>query len=140
MDQAGSKERLRLRKLISAVNLCWAVWALLGGWFVLHYPESLGKGSTLSVFHTWMHGYELVGVSLLLCGLVSLLSLCFRTGQMVAAILCFVWCIATAFVIQFATPDNGVDQSDLDAWLLVMCGLSCVGRWALLVMEPRVCR
>lgn len=138
MDTAGEANSRVLRRLISAVNLCWALWALLGGYFVLRYPGTLGSQSTLSVFHSWLHGYELIGISLLLCGIVSLLSMCFRTGQMVAAILCFVWCIATAVVIQVATPDV-VDQGDVDAWLLVMCGLSCIGRWALLVMEPRVC-
>jgi hypothetical protein len=38
--------------------------------------------------------------------------------------------------MQFATPT--IDQSDIDAWLLLMCAFTCVMRWALLVLEPHV--
>lgn len=127
----------RLRLLVSAVNLCWAMWAIGGGVFFLRSQDTLGSGSTLSVFHAYMHGYEAVGVSLLICGVVSLLSLCWHTGQKTAAIMCAIWCFVVAVVIQFASLDT-VDQGDIDAWLLIMCGVSCVGRWALLVMEPYV--
>lgn len=128
----------RLRLLVSAVNLCWAAWAIGGGIFFLRSRETLGTDSTFSVFHSYVHGYEAVGISLVICGVVSLFSLCWHTGQKTAAILCGMWCFVVAGIIQFASPAIA-DQGDIDAWLLVMCGVSCVGRWALLVMEPYVC-
>lgn len=126
-----------LRKLVTYVNFGWAAWALLGGLVFLLSRDTFGTDTTFAVFHGWMHGYEIVGASLVICGVVSLLSVCLHVLQKVAAILCGVWCGVTAIVIQFAAPTTG--QGTIDAWLLLMCAFTCACRWALLVLEPYVC-
>lgn len=125
-----------LRRLVACVNFAWAVWALVGGVYFLKARQVIGNDTTLSIFHNYMHGYEIVGISLMLCGIVSLLAVCMAKLQRSAAILTGVWCMGTAVVMQFATPN--FDQSDIDAWLLLMCGFTCFMRWALLVLEPHV--
>lgn len=134
MDAAGSR---RLALLISGVNLGWALWAIVGGVYFLTAREVLGRDTTLTVFDSYFHGYNIVGVSLLACGVVSLLGIVFHRLKRTAAILCAVWCGSVAVVLQLATP--GLDQGDIDAWLLLMCAFTCVCRWALLVLEPHVC-
>ena len=125
-----------LRKLVSIVNFAWAAWALVGGVYFLKAQQVIGADTTLSVFHQYMHGYEVVGISLVVCGIVSLLAVCMSKLQRTAAILTGVWCMGAAIVMQFSTPQ--FDQSDIDAWLLLMCGFTCFMRWALLVLEPYV--
>jgi hypothetical protein len=119
------------------MNLGWAIWALLGGAVFLKARETLGGDTAFSIFHSFLHGYEIVGISLIICGIVSTLGICIDRLKRVAAILCAVWCGSVAVTMQFATP--GIDQSDIDAWLLLMCAFTCVMRWALLVLEPHVC-
>lgn len=132
MERAGR----RLHKMVAMVNLGWAIWALLGGLFFLESQATIGPETTLSVFHKYVYGYEILGISLLVCGLISLFGVCITKLQKVAAILCAVWCLVTALFLQFATPE--FDQGDIDAWLLLMCAFTCVMRWALLVLEPYV--
>lgn len=132
MERAGN----RLGLVVKVVNLGWALWALLGGIFFLKSEATLGTATDLSVFHQYFHGPEVVGISLLVCGVISLFGVCITKLRKVAAILCAVWCFATALVLQFATPQ--FDQGDIDAWLLLMCAFTCVMRWALLVLEPYV--
>lgn len=125
-----------LRKLVSFINFGWALWALVGGVYFLKAREVMGSDTTFSLFHSYMHGYEVIGISLVVCGIVSLLAVCMAKLQRTAAILSGVWCMSTAMIMQFATPQ--FDQSDIDAWLLLMCGFTCFMRWALLVLEPHI--
>jgi hypothetical protein len=128
----------RLHLLVAVVNLGWAIWALAGGIVFLKAKGQLGSETTLSVFHAGMHGYELVGIALVTCGVVSLLSVAFRKLAKLSAILCAVWCAGAAWALIAATAK--LDQGDLDAWLLMMCSFTCLMRWGLLVLEPDVCQ
>jgi hypothetical protein len=130
------KDGNRTHPLVAIMNMAWAVWALLGGIFFLKSQATLGADTTFSIFHKYIHGYEAVGIALLVCGIVSFLGICITRLQRVGAILCAVWCGIVAMWMQFATPT--IDQSDIDAWLLLMCAFTCVMRWALLVLEPHV--
>lgn len=132
MERAGK----RLHRIVQTVNLGWALWALLGGLFFLKSQATMDADASLSVFHRYVYGYEVLGISLLICGLISLFGVCITKLRKVAAILCAVWCFVTALILQFATPQ--FDQGDIDAWLLLMCAFTCVMRWALLVLEPYV--
>jgi ABC-type nickel/cobalt efflux system permease component RcnA len=132
------KDSKSLRHIVAIMNMAWAAWALLGGTFFLKAEATLGEDTTLSIFHKYVHGYDAVGVALIICGVVSFLGICITRLQRVAAILCAVWCTIVAAWMQFATP--AVDQLDIDAWLLLMCAFTCVMRWALLVLEPHVTR
>lgn len=125
-----------LRKWVSVINFGWAVWALIGGVYFLKAQQTIGSDTTFSIFHRYMHGYEIVGITLVVCGIVSLLAVCMAKLQRTAAILSGMWCMAIAAIMQFATPQ--FDQGDIDAWLLLMCGFTCFMRWALLVLEPYV--
>lgn len=127
-----------LRRLVTGVNIGWAAWALLGGLYFLMSHEALGERTAWKVFDKVMYGYEILGISLLACGVVSLWGVCFRPFARFAALLCAVWCGTTAVVLQFARP--GFDQGDIDAWLLLMCAFTCVMRWALLKLEPHLGR
>lgn len=128
----------RLRLLIWVINLVWAMWAMIGGYYFVTAAEVIGTDTVFRIFTTWAHGYYIVGYSLLACGAISLLSIAFRQLMRSAAIICAVWCGATAVTLQVATL--GFGQSGIDAWLLLMCAFTCVCRWALLVLEPYVCR
>lgn len=125
-----------LRRWVAVINLGWAAWALVGGIYFLKARQVVGGDTTFSLFHRYMHGYEIVGITLMVCGIVSLLAVCMAKLQRTAAILSGMWCMGAAVVMQFATPQ--FDQGDIDAWLLLMCGFTCFMRWALLVLEPHV--
>ena len=126
-------------RIVAAMNLGWGIWAMVGGVYFLYARSTLGDHTAWRTFHeSLVHGYAVVGVSLILCGVVSLLaSLC--PGQrlkQIAAILCAVWCLTCAVVLQWATPE--IDQGDIDAWLLLMCAFTCAMRWAVITMEPHI--
>lgn len=125
-----------LRRWVAFINFGWAVWALVGGAYFLKAQQVISTDTTLAIFHRYMHGYEIVGISIVLCGLISLFAICMQKLQKTAAILTGVWCMGAAVIMQFATPH--FDQSDIDAWLLLMCGFTCFMRWGLLVLEPHV--
>lgn len=121
------------------VNLGWALWALVGGGYFLASRDALGN-TTLQVFDRYLQGYAIVGWSLVLCGLLCLFSVGRGlTIQRIAAMVCAVWSGAVAVILFLATP-AAIDQSDIDAWLLVMCAFTSMMRWALLLLEPHVCR
>lgn len=109
----------------------------MGGIYFLTQRETFNQDPSWSVFSDFLHGYEVVGISLLICAVVSLLASLFHKLRRSAAILCAVWCGVMAAILQFATPV--FDQGDIYAWLLLMCSFTCVCRWALLVLEPYVC-
>lgn len=134
MEQAGS----RLRALVAVVNLGWAVWALVGGIYFLKAQETLGHQAGLTILHSLVYGFDLVGICLVICGVISLLSVLLDRFKKPAAIACAVWCGSVAIVMLFASPGQ-VDQTDVYAWLLMMCAFTCVMRWGLLVLEPHVC-
>jgi hypothetical protein len=129
-------DKSRLRVLLGIINFGWAIWALVGGYYFITAHEVLGTDTTFMVFDKITHGYHLVGFSLLGCGVISLLATASDKLKKVAAILCAVWCGVTAIALQAAV--SGLDQTDIDAWLLLMCAFTCVCRWALLVLEPHV--
>jgi hypothetical protein len=127
----------RLRLLIWVANLAWALWAIAGGYYFLTTDEIMHTGAAFRLFTGWAYGDHVVGYSLLACGVISLLATAFRQLMRSAAIICAVWCGATAVALQLVAP--GFDQADIVAWLLLMCAFTCVCRWALLVLEPHVC-
>lgn len=127
----------RLRRVIRILNLAWTFWALVGGYYFITARNVIGTDTVFRLFNVWAHGYHIVGYSLLTCGAISLLSTVFSQLMRLAAILCAVWCGATAVTLQVISP--GLDQADVVAWLLLMCAISCLCRWALLVLEPHVC-
>ncbi len=128
LDRAGSH---RLRIFVAAVNLGWAVWALIGGFALLRWQQTQDHDPSFDVLSNFMHGYEVGGISLLTCGVISLLSVLFHKLREVAAILCAVWCAVMAGLLQLA-----VARFDFDVWLLLMCALTCVMRWGLYRLEP----
>lgn len=123
--------------MIWVMNLAWASWAMIGGYYFLTAAEVIGTDTVFRIFVSWTHGYHIVGYSLLACGAISLLATVFRQLMRLATIICAVWCGATAATLQVATL--GFGQANIDAWLLLMCAFTCVCRWALLVLEPHVC-
>lgn len=127
----------RLNAIIWIINVVWALWATAGGWYFVSTREVIGTDTVFRMFNMWTHAYQVVGWSLLACGVISLLAMALRPLMQVAALLCAVWCAAVAVALQVASPGSG--QADIDAWLLLMCGFTCVCRWALLVLEPYVC-
>lgn len=135
LSAAGNR---RLHLLITTFNVVWAVWAVIGGLWLLMSHRDIGAQTAWVVFSDRiLQGYTIVGGSLLICGIVSFVGVCLRRAAKVAAALCAAWCGATAVTLQLATP--AFDQGDIDAWLLLMCAITCVGRWALLALEPYVC-
>lgn len=134
---ADTGGRHRLRMLLFAINLAWALWALTGGWFVVANPELFYGDLSLTLFGQATHGYHLAGYSLIACGVVCLLGMAFNKLRRTGAILCAVWCAAMAGALQIG--GSGFGHADVYAWLLLMCSFTCVCQWALLVLEPYVC-
>jgi len=133
--------RLSIRRLSKVANFAWGVWAIIGGIYFLQSKDTLGNDTAWHVFgNEQIHGYYVVGVSLVVCGVISLFSVLCPSWmlQKVAAIVCGVWCFTCAVVLQWATPE--VDQGDIDAWLLIMCAFTCGMRWAVLHMESTLDR
>jgi hypothetical protein len=125
-----------IRLIVALVNLTWALWSGVGGYYFITAHEVIGSDTVFRVLNTWTHGYQIVGYSLLGCSIISLLAMAFHQLMRTAAIVCAVWCGATAILLQVANP--GFGQATIDAWLLLMCSFTCVCRWALLVLEPHV--
>lgn len=119
-----------IRKIISWINIGWTGWALAGGFYFMLAGASITEKTVWDVFGT----ATVVGVSLLACGIFSLLGIMFKRMNRAAALFCALWCLATAVVLQFDTPE--FDQGDIDAWLLLICSFTCVMRWALVTLEP----
>lgn len=126
-----------VKKIISWIGIGWAAWALAGGLYFLMAGKSLAKDSQWLAFSNKLaNGYIVVGVSLIVCGVISFLGMCSARLNRIAALCCAAWCLAAAVVLQLYTPQ--FDQGDIDAWLLLICSFSCVMRWALLVLEPYI--
>lgn len=131
-------KKRRLHGLIAAINFGWAMWAIVGGlWFVFAHDE-ISQNTFWGLFVDNEHDLPIVGISLLICGVVSLVGVCKKSLARLAAILCAAWCLTMAVILQLATPQ--FDQGDIDAWLLLICAFTCVMRWALLVLEPYIDR
>lgn len=136
MNEAGKKRRLHL--LVSWINLGWAVWALVGGFWFIVAQDDITANTAWGLLGENRHGLPVVGGSLLICGIASLIGVCKKGLARLAALLCAAWCLTMAVVLQLATPQ--FDQGDIDAWLLLICAFTCVMRWALLVLEPYIDR
>lgn len=134
MEGVGSR---KLRQLLALVNFGWSAWALLGGIYFLIHPEAFSVDPSWERLGTHVYAYEAVGISLLLCAVLSFFASILHRFRRSAAIVCALWCGAMALFMQFATPE--FDAGDIYAWLLLMCSFTCVCRWALLVLEPYVC-
>lgn len=120
-----------IRRIISWINIGWTGWSLAGAVFFL-----FGGLTTATDKTVWdaVGTNTVVGMALLVCGLVSAAGLIVKKLNRLGAILCALWCLATAIVLQFDTPQ--FDQGDIDAWLLLICSFTCVMRWALVTLEP----
>lgn len=121
-----------VRKIISWINIGWTGWALAGGIYFLLAGRNISERTVWDAFGT----NTVVGVALLFCGIVSLAAMCVKRLNKIASMLCAVWCLATAVVLQFDTPE--FDQGDIDAWLLLICAFTCVMRWTLVALEPYI--
>jgi len=124
-------------RLVAAINIGWGLWALLGGVYILTHHEALGRETVLWVFGDFVHGYSLVGWTLVVCGVVSLLGACHRKLGQVAAFLLFVVLALVGVIIQVASTTA---QADFDSWLLFVCAFTCIMRWGLYELEPEVVR
>lgn len=137
MSEAG-KHQKRLHMLVATINIGWAIWALVGGLWFIFGDDIIRESTVWGSMADESHELTIMGTSLLLCGVVSLVGVCKKSLARLAAILCAAWCLTMAVILQLATPQ--FDQGDIDAWLLLICAFTCVMRWALLVLEPYIDR
>lgn len=124
----GSKKNIK--KLVSWIGLGWASWSLAGGLYFILAAKSFRESDN------FIRGYTTVGVSLIICGVISFIGMANARLNRISALLCAVACFSAAVILQLATPQ--FDQSDIDAWLLLICAFSSMTRWALLKLEPYI--
>lgn len=134
VERAGK----RLKLLTAGINLGWAMWATFGGLYLLHIGHRMDVDTLWTVFGKYMHGYAIVGWSLVACGAVSFASVGVRSLGKWAAILCAVWCATVSVALQIGASDHNDPDLWIYTWLLVICAFTCVMRWALLMLEPHI--
>lgn len=128
---------INLRKIISWIGIGWSIWALTGGFYFLTAKTSDNvKQHWMLSLDGFINGYKVVGISLMLCGILSSLGMFNKQLNKIAALCSAAWCLIMAIALQLYRP--GFDEADIDAWLLLICSFSCVMRWALLVLEPHI--